>query len=154
MRKLKLTAMLLASVAMTLLLGCSGGNRGQKTDSGDIPVSVQMNNSFTLSFDKTAKVKSEKLSIRFINVPEDSRCPEGVHCIWAGQARIDLEISKGDEEPETVQLISEDGKPELAEKTFDNYLIKLLKVEPPRTTERELELKDYKITLAVSSGQQ
>jgi hypothetical protein len=141
-------AMLLVWAVLILATGCSGGNR--KTDPGDMPVGASLDSSFLLGFDKMAIVKSEKLSIRFTNVPEDSRCPVGVHCVWAGQVRIDLEIQKGSRTAENIQLISLEGQPELGEKKFDKHLIRLIKVEPPRTTGRELELSDYKITLSVS----
>ena len=44
---------------------------------------------------KAGQAKTEsrsKLKIKFISVIEDSRCPEGVNCIWAGNAKIKVEI--------------------------------------------------------------
>lgn len=35
-------------------------------------------------------------NIKFIKVLEDSRCPEGVSCIWAGQAKIVVGIYEAD----------------------------------------------------------
>lgn len=134
-------------------MGCYGGNQGNKYGSSGRPASESLDSSFVLGYDQTAVIKSEKLTIRFANVPEDSRCPVGVRCIRAGEAMIDLEMQKGKDKPETVQVISEEGRPELAEKIFNRYLIKLVKVEPPRTTERELQLPDYEITLQVSKRQ-
>jgi len=37
-------------------------------------------------------------SITFKEVLEDSRCPIGVNCIWAGRAKISIEVSKEGEE--------------------------------------------------------
>ncbi len=31
-------------------------------------------------------------TVRFVEVVEDSRCPEGVECIWAGRAQIRVEV--------------------------------------------------------------
>ncbi|GAA0715552.1 hypothetical protein GCM10009430_10130 [Aquimarina litoralis] len=35
-------------------------------------------------------------SIHFINVVEDSRCPTGVSCVWAGQAKVIIGIYEND----------------------------------------------------------
>ena len=37
--------------------------------------------------------------VKFAEVLEDSRCPEGVDCLWAGNARIALELYFNDKEP-------------------------------------------------------
>jgi len=36
----------------------------------------------------------ENHSIKFVEVLEDSRCPENTTCIWAGRARVLVEVSK------------------------------------------------------------
>lgn len=35
------------------------------------------------------------VSIKFVDVLEDSRCPEGVNCVWAGEVKISVEITNG-----------------------------------------------------------
>lgn len=35
-------------------------------------------------------------SLRFINLIEDSRCPSGVSCVWAGQAKVLIGIYEND----------------------------------------------------------
>lgn len=44
---------------------------------------------------KQVVAKKSKLKIKFVSVVEDSRCPEGVNCIWAGNAKIKVLISNG-----------------------------------------------------------
>jgi hypothetical protein len=34
------------------------------------------------------------IKIKFVSVVEDSRCPEGVNCIWAGVARVKIQVRK------------------------------------------------------------
>lgn len=36
-----------------------------------------------------------KIKVKFISVLEDSRCPMNAECIWAGNARIKIAVSKG-----------------------------------------------------------
>lgn len=46
-------------------------------------------------------ISIENHTIKFINVIEDSRCPKDATCIWAGRAKILVEISS--ENKETIQ---------------------------------------------------
>lgn len=36
-----------------------------------------------------------KLTVKFVSVVEDSRCPINAKCIWAGNAKIKISIKKG-----------------------------------------------------------
>jgi hypothetical protein len=47
------------------------------------------------------------VSVRLVNVLTDSRCPEGVTCIRAGEAKVVVEIVKGGEIRDTKELIIE-----------------------------------------------
>lgn len=57
----------------------------------NIPASLGQQ--FTLPVYKTAEVTGESLLVRFVGVTSDSRCPTGVYCLWAGQAKCQLEIT-------------------------------------------------------------
>ena len=52
-------------------------------------------------------------TISFIKVIEDSRCPKGANCMWAGRAKVLVEISS--EEKETIQKEIVFGKLNLGE---------------------------------------
>ena len=39
--------------------------------------------------------KRSKLKIKFVSVVDDSRCPEGANCVWAGNAQIKVLIGNG-----------------------------------------------------------
>lgn len=41
------------------------------------------------------RAEMEGLGIKFKKVLSDSRCPKGVNCIWAGEAKILIEIYNG-----------------------------------------------------------
>lgn len=38
-------------------------------------------------------LQKEKLKIKFVDVPEDSRCPMNARCVWIGNARIKLKVN-------------------------------------------------------------
>jgi hypothetical protein len=64
--------------------GCGKSNPNQ--------IQVSANTAFDLAVGKTAIVKGESISIKFDSVTEDSRCPTGVTCIWAGQAKCNMSV--------------------------------------------------------------
>lgn len=44
-------------------------------------------------------------TVKFAEVLSDSRCPEKVTCVWAGEAKIRLEIQKNGEKVENKTLV-------------------------------------------------
>jgi hypothetical protein len=90
------------------------------------------------------------LKIRFISVVEDSRCPMNARCVWAGRARIKLEIRKGRLKPRTIMLSSDDSAKEAG---FYGYSFRLTDLTPhkgdpdldPRSPKRAVvEVKIYR----------
>jgi len=50
--------------------------------------------SFTLAPGETATVRGADARITFKAVREDSRCPVDVTCVWAGDAKVEMVISR------------------------------------------------------------
>lgn len=71
-----------------LLLGISGCAPLQTA------VIVEPGVSFTLAPGQAATVKSVDTRIAFREVREDSRCPTDVTCVWEGDAKVDVTISR------------------------------------------------------------
>jgi hypothetical protein len=55
-----------------------------------------MGQDFTIKISEEKEV-GEGLRLKFTEVVEDSRCPEGVDCIWAGRAIVRIEIIRDDD---------------------------------------------------------
>lgn len=68
-------------------------------------VAVQPGETFSLPVGKTATINASGTRIRFRELREDSRCPSDVTCVWAGDAKIELIISRTGS-PEDSKLIS------------------------------------------------
>jgi hypothetical protein len=51
-------------------------------------VFTQTSESVALKAGQQKTAKKSKLKIKFLSVTEDSRCPVGTNCIWAGNAKI------------------------------------------------------------------
>ena len=54
---------------------------------------VGLNEEFYLSIGQRAFIAGENLEVRFKEVIEDSRCPRGVTCIWAGRVSCVIELA-------------------------------------------------------------
>jgi hypothetical protein len=64
-------------------------------------VSVEPGASFTLAPGETALVKGTDTRITFRQMREDSRCPVDVTCVWEGDAKIEIVISRAGAADET-----------------------------------------------------
>lgn len=62
--------------------------------------------SVKVTIGKTKTADRGKVSIKFISVVEDSRCPMNARCVWAGNAKIKVSVSVGRRRTETVELNS------------------------------------------------
>lgn len=76
---------------------------------------------------------------------EDSRCPTGVKCVWAGRVRIKarIDLGSGSEERELTL-----GKPvHVADGNLE-----LVEVTPPRNSEAAGSLRDYRFGFRFMGG--
>lgn len=106
-------------------------------------VKARLDSPFRLKMNQTGFIESENIKIIFLKVTEDSRCPIGVRCVWAGQASILVAIYKNDANLGDFNLTESKN-----EVNFSDYSIKLLKLEPyPSITQK---ISDNTITLVVS----
>ena len=48
---------------------------------------------FSLRYGNQRTIARGELTIRFVTVMEDSRCPIGVNCVWAGNAKIKVRVT-------------------------------------------------------------
>lgn len=73
----------------------------------DTAVVAQPGATFSLPVGRTAVVSGHSARITFNRVTDDSRCPIDVVCVWAGDAPIELTISRdGSSETRTLSLIA------------------------------------------------
>lgn len=81
----------------------------------------------------------------------DSRCPEGVNCVWAGELVMELKVWKNNEIQETKELTFSPNSKEENFVWFGKYIpnnkkLSKYKISPIKT-EKPLELKEYQIEL-------
>ena len=96
---------------------------------------------------KQKQVSRSRLTIKFVSLIEDSRCPEGTNCIHAGNARIQIEVSKRGGESETFELNTNLGP---KGDTFRGYAINLVSLAPTPKDNIRINRKGYTATFVVS----
>ena len=109
----------------------------------------QNSNEVIITFENEVVLNDYKIVIN--KIISDSRCPEGTNCIWAGELVMELSVWKKNEMKEIVVLtFSPKTKGENLE-WFEKYILQNKKIInymiSPSKTEKQLELKDYKIEL-------
>ncbi|HXG92723.1 MAG TPA: hypothetical protein VNN73_10200 [Blastocatellia bacterium] len=102
---------------------------------------------FTIKAGQTTSIRSEGFAITFVSVAEDSRCPEGVDCVWVGNAKVVLKLSKANGESHTVELNTTLQPKEV---TYQQYLVRLVKLTPYPKQNSTIKKEDYEATLMVS----
>ena len=131
---------LLAFVATLLLLGGCVVIPGEvKADPGQ---------EFSLSIGQSAVISGENFLIKFKEIVEDSRCPEGATCIWEGRVSAIVEITDNGS-PYQMVLTQSGLTDEYAEETYKEYRL-TFKVEPYPEVGAEIASADYRLLLTVS----
>jgi len=100
---------------------------------------VEPGASFTLAPGETAAVRGTDARLTFKRVTEDSRCPVDVTCVWAGDARIEITISRNGAADDTRILSITPPKYEAA---VGNLRIRFVSLAPvPRQADANVPRK-------------
>lgn len=97
-----------------------------------------------------AVTKKGRISVKFLELIEDSRCPDGVNCIWAGVAKIKVRLSKNGKSSVFELNTNQGDKPAV----FQGYSFALTGLEPRQSTTSKYSPSAYSATLAVSKIKQ
>jgi hypothetical protein len=108
---------------------------------------VSLGHEFILGVCQTAEVTGESLTIKFVEVTADSRCPNGAQCIWAGEATCRMEITLNGVTSEKVFTIS-GGISGTTEEVFDKYTFVFM-LEPYPEVDEEITPLDYSLTMTI-----
>lgn len=102
---------------------------------------------FNLTINEMVHSADGALSLIFIEVSNDSRCPEDVVCVTAGNAEVLLGVETGGVQLEII-LNSTDG---LKEQSVNGWVIRLLDLQPTPRSDQQIEPGDYAVTLQVEN---
>ncbi len=128
----------LALLAISILVGCAGDDAGPPG----------LDQELTLAFSERVTIEAEALTLTFTEVNEDSRCPTGVQCVWAGQATITLAASNN---PESVSNPLVFTIPGADTATYLSYTIQFLQLDPHPSVSHQPITSEYRATLVVTN---
>jgi len=118
----KYAILILATILLTAMVGSACARRAR--------IEASPGQEFTLYLDQTATIDGEHMEIRFAEVISDSRCPQSVQCIWAGEASCLTYITRTDTSSAPYKLVLlQSGGVDSAEQSFDGHVVKF-RLEP------------------------
>lgn len=139
-QKSKIANLLLCLGVAAAVFGCTSG----ATRAGE-SVSEQAR-TYELKVDEEKAVAGADFTMVLAAVPEDSRCPEGVDCIWAGSVGVEL-VFCGPKSEKTARLNTNTAPRVLK---YRGRYVRILGVSPKKVEGREIKPADYVVTLEVS----
>jgi hypothetical protein len=135
--RIGITSICIALVALvTLVAACKGGGAVK---------AVQLGEAVTLKIDEAAKV-GEEVVVTFKAVSNDSRCPQGVQCVTAGEATVVLTAKVGEK---TEELTVKVGAAADNKATIEPFAIRILKLDPYPTEGQTIQDADRSIEMRV-----
>ena len=88
-------------------------------------------------------------ALSFIDVPQDSRCPIGVQCVWEGDATVTLAVlPAGTSDTTWIELHTSTKFP--TQGTYNGLNIRLQKLEPYPQKDMKIQLPDYVATRTIA----
>ena len=144
----------LVALCQTLAVAANG-QRFNVQATGNEPCSAStvqatLGQQFVLRAGQTASVVDERLVITFVKVSQDSRCPLNVMCVWAGEARVMIQVGlNGQDMGQQELVLSAGGSP--AAISLDKYHLQLLRLDPYPTT-AGVAPGDYTATMLVDKA--
>jgi hypothetical protein len=109
---------------------------------------VKIGQEFLVKVGQQIKI-GDDVRVKFVAVPEDSRCPSDVNCVWAGNAVVTVEFTEG-QCTTTLRLNTHQSPQTPEDPKVGPYRVKLVKLDPyPRSTQK-ISAGDYAATLIVT----
>jgi len=119
--------------------------------SGEVPTQapqeVALASEFRLAPGQARRVASSGLTVRFVRLISDSRCPVSVTCIWEGDGELEVELNLG-EERSLARLHTHGGPQHPKETLFSVYRVRLVDLNPAPANPPRPE-SEYVATLVV-----
>lgn len=132
-----------------LLVGC-----GSSTTSSSLPAptttDVSLDQQFTLAPGQTARIPGRGLAIRFDSVSGDSRCPQDVVCVWAGDVSVHLTLTRDGASRSVVMHSTLEPKTVVE----GGVRLSLVGVTPNTDSKRQIPKGEYRVQLQASIGGQ
>ena len=110
-------------------------------------IAASLGKEFTLPAGKTALISGEDLKMQFVEVAADSRCPAGVVCVWAGEAKCRMSITYRGSESGAV--FTQPGSSTGTQDIFQKYKVSF-KLEPYPESGKQIAGSDYNLVMTIT----
>ncbi|HEU0077645.1 MAG TPA: hypothetical protein VFQ76_08360 [Longimicrobiaceae bacterium] len=91
------------------------------------PGTASLDREFGIREGDQVAVDEGLLAIRFLDVTDDSRCPIGMQCVWAGEGVVVLRLAQAGREPAELTLRTTPNKDS---GTYEGYRVLLRELDP------------------------
>lgn len=111
------------------------------------PAQARRDEQFKIQVNQTKRVLRNKLTVKFVALVEDSRCPVDVTCVWSGNAKVRIQVGKSNGAMKTFEINTN-----LQPKTisYAGYEIKLVNLDPKPRTNVRINRDGYTATFSVN----
>ena len=113
---------------------------------GALEAEAQTDQQVSVRINRQKTVARNALTIRFVSLTEDSRCPTDANCVWAGNAKIKILVVRRNGAARTFEL-NTNLKPQVI--TYAGYEIKLIDLTPKPATNIRINRNGYTATMNV-----
>lgn len=101
---------------------------------------------FSLPVGKTAVMSGSENRLTFRKVSDDSRCPKSVTCVWEGDARIEVTLTR-DQGPAETRVLS--LSPSSNEEQIGNLSIRFVGLAPYPSSPGPIDSRRYVAELVI-----
>ena len=133
---------LLFALLLALSIGCTSVGEKAKT-----PFSQE----FSLRIGQSEQIGDAELEIKFEKVTEDSRCPKGATCIWAGQ--VSCEVLIKDKKYSSYLTLTEPGLTNFPNQTIYKSYRLVYHVQPYPELSKKISAEEYRLVLIIEKLQ-
>jgi hypothetical protein len=126
------------TLALLTISGCSQPIRNE----------VSLDQEFTLSVGKSSAIAGENITIKFVEVTSDSRCPLNATCVWAGEVSCLVEVTKNNLNAYRL-VLTQPGLTDLpSQQDFDGHEI-TFRVEPYPVAGEQIAQEEYRLVMTI-----
>jgi hypothetical protein len=111
---------------------------------------VFLGQQFTLPIGGRVTVPGENLTLEFLAVAADSRCPLGAQCIWAGEAKCDVKVTYCGE-TSAITLTESGGTDDFSKTTSHGYTFSF-RLEPYPKLGKHLSPDEYELIMKIEKA--
>src|SRR5262245_29379930 len=117
------------------------------SDLAGVGLAARQDDSIVLTPGASHRIPDTDLTVVFEAVVEDSRCPVGTNCVWAGDATVRLRVDRARSKSVSVLLHTNEQFPQ--EAAHDGMRLRLVSLVPQPTADGPPRPESYRATLTI-----